>query len=123
MYWTGRGTIQRAALDGSNIEDLITRIGLPRRHSLEPLSGVENGVGGTGTGNMPGRLELAGVRNHSLDRSAGRQLYEIASRDELLDQSVIGVRVAGGKVGGFDRGRVGRRGGCRRRVSASAGRH
>ena len=24
MYWTGPGTIQRAALDGSNIEDLVT---------------------------------------------------------------------------------------------------
>ena len=62
------------------------------------------GGGGTGTGNMPGRLESASVRNHSLERSAGRQLYEIASRDELLEQNVIGVRVAGGKVGGF-RGR------------------
>ena len=50
IYWTSAGRIQRANLDGSNIEDLVTGLHFPQGLALD-LSGAAGS--GTGTGNMP----------------------------------------------------------------------
>ena len=39
MYWTSAGRIQRANLDGSNIEDLVTGLDSPRRLALDVVGG------------------------------------------------------------------------------------
>ena len=41
MYWTDArtGKVQRANLDGSNVEDLVTRLGEPRGMALDLAGG------------------------------------------------------------------------------------
>ena len=90
MYWTSAGTIQRANLDGSNIEDLVTGLGWARDLALDVAGGKMYWTTGAG------RIQCA-----NLDGSNIEDL--VTGLDFPFD---LALDVAGGKMYWRNAGRI-----------------
>ena len=134
LYWTDRGTgkIQRANLDGSQVEDVVTGLDGPVGLALDVAAGKlywthagfwsDTGTGKIQRANLDGShvedlvtTDLSALYGLALDVAAGK-LYWVDAGTRLIQRANLEPWLAGGKRGDYRPGsalwpRVGRGGG------------